>query len=138
MTSEKAVLTEQRLNDWIAGGYDPVAGPPTIETWHSLGSLSGFTIGVARYRMTADGEVEFDIDVDGNATHANSVNFGTTLPTAYRPSLNRHLPLARTGNIGAALTDQASRIFISTAGVVTVLTPTNDTASFGTVLRMPL
>ena len=110
----------------------------TTDTWHSLGSLAGFTVNVGRYRLTPHNEVQIDIELDGTGTHGNNVTFANTMGTVYRPLVARHQPLARTGNIGANLTDQASRAFVDTTGAVSVLTPTNDTASFGNTARIPL
>lgn len=71
----------------------------TTETWHSLGSPSatGFSSDYGRYRMTPEGEVEFDIQLSsaGGGT-GGTYTYANTLPTAYRPVNIRVYPLCRT------------------------------------------
>jgi hypothetical protein len=80
-------------------GVDPVNGGP--ETWHSLGSPSAtnFTSNHGRYRMTADGTVEFDIVLTGGTGGGTqgTYTYANTLPTAYRPALDRFFPLGAQG-----------------------------------------
>lgn len=96
MSDEKAYSVEQRLAAWIGGGYDPVAGPPTLETWHSLGSpgITNFNSVHGRYRLTADGYLF--VDIQGAATGATTNQTGTyanTMPAPYRPAITRTFPV---------------------------------------------
>lgn len=77
----------------------------TPESWHSLGSPSatGFSSGHGRYRMSPEGEVEFDIQLStgGGAGTAGTYTYANTLPSAYQPANIRVYPLARTDTVGA-------------------------------------
>lgn len=91
---------------------DPVAG--TIEGWHDLGSLgvSGISFTQARYRLTPDGEVEFDLNGSASGTvTASAANFANTLPSAYRPANTRQYPVA----FGAS---DVGRLEVQTGGTV--------------------
>lgn len=96
---------------------DPVAG--TIEGWHSLGNLgvTGISMTNSRYRLTPDGEVEFDFV--GSATAAvtaGSQAYPNTLPTQYRPAVDREYVVG----CGPSNT---GRVLIHATGVVTFTYP---------------
>ena len=139
MASDKSYATEQRLSDHIAGGYDPVAGWPAIEDWHTLGtpSATGYSSVRGRYKMLATGEVEFDIQLTatGGAVTAGSYTYANTLPTAYRPSIDRQLALGNSGTGG-----QGCSLAVLTSGSVLVVVDatTPGHARVGGSPRMPL
>lgn len=117
MASEKSYSTEQRLNVMAGGGYDPVAGPPTLETWHSLGSpgITNFASDHARYRLSVEGYLL--IDILGHATGATSIvsgSYANTMPAPYRPALLRVFPVSAPDAV------QFYRVTVDTAGVVTL------------------
>jgi hypothetical protein len=116
----------------------PSGAPPAgAETWHSLGALLGYTVAEGRYKLTPENEVVFDIDVTANGVNSNTVAFANLLPAAYRPAVDRHLPLSSTRAVTAA--DPWPRLFVTAAtGAVSVLQQANTTATLGTNVRLPL
>jgi hypothetical protein len=113
----------------------PLAGVPAVtwynpnipgpEVWHSLGTLAGYTITRAQYRMNVMGEVEFDINVSATGVNALNVNFSTTLASPYLPLASYIQPLA-TNLAVASWTAAAPRIGITSGGVVTHSFMTNQ------------
>jgi hypothetical protein len=114
---------------------DPVNGGP--ETWHSLGTLAGYTVQVGRYRLTTGNEVEIDVEVTAGGSNANSVVFASTMPAAYRPLADRHPPLSLTGSV-SSLTNQWPRLTVGANGAVTVLAPGSAVTICGATVRIPL
>ena len=104
---------------------DPVAGPPTAETWHSLGTLAGYTVNQARYRRVAqNNEVEFDINVTSGGANALTTVFSVTLPSAYQPiTLSKTYAMA--SNAGSFVNP---RLGITTAGAVSIVMTANTAA----------
>lgn len=119
----------------------PGATSTTAETWHSLGSpgATGYTSVHGRYRMTPMGEVEFDIQlVDAGTGTAGIYSYANTLPSAYRPSIDRYYPIGVQGtNLGAS---RAPGLRIQTTGAVAVMLPTIGVAGnlVGGTAIMPL
>jgi hypothetical protein len=99
---------------------DPVAGPGTPETWHSLGTLANFTVNRAEYRLTPSGETEMYFDLTSTAASAGTTTFSVTLPVAYRPSSLKFYPLAWTKTIAAG--DSPPRVVVASAGGVSIVT----------------
>lgn len=134
------------VNQQVVCGWPLVAattlGGGTPEPWNTLGTLAGYTVGQARYRRTALGEVEFDINVTGTGANAASVAFSVTLPAGpptYRPAvLGKTYPLATNLTIAAMTTPP--RLGITTAGVVTIAGTANIAAGINYVggATMPL
>lgn len=118
------------------GGTISVPTLVTTDIWNTLGTLAGFTVQVGRYRLTPHNEVLIDIEITAGGANAGSVNFSVTLPAAYRPLVSRHLPMSSTRAVTAA--DVWPRLFVTTAGVVTVLSQASTTASLGTIVAIPL
>ena len=117
--------------------WDPVAGYPTLETWHSLGTLAGYTVNEGRYRLTPDGELEVDVDVTPGGANAALTAFSATLPAAYRPVMNRRFPMASTRNVTAG--DNWPRLIVQAAGGVQVQAPlANITTNLSCTQRVPL
>ena len=115
----------------------PGAANATAEVWHSLGTLTGFSVTEGRYRLVTENEVEIDIDVTGSGTHAASVAWSTTLAAAYRPAVNHTQPLSTNRNVVAG--DGNQRFTLDTTGVVTVLFPVaNTTNAYRGCARVPL
>ena len=56
------------------------------ESWHSLGTLAGYTVNLARYRLTALGELEVQVSVTSAGANAATVNFSAALAAAYQPA----------------------------------------------------
>lgn len=114
---------------------DPVAG--TLETWHSLGNLgqTGITMSLNRYRLTPDGEVEFDFvgscTQSGGLTAAGKI-FPNALPSVYRPSVSREYP------VGCGPTSTGRILIDSSTGNVTFSWPDmNNLNVIGTGFHMP-
>lgn len=120
-------------------GTEP--GTQNEETWHSLGTLAGYVVNAARYRLNALGEVEFDINVTGTGANAASVAFSVTLTGSpnYRPlTLGKTYPLAT--NLTIAAMTSPPRLGITTAGVVTIAGTANiaNTINYVGGATMPL
>lgn len=101
--------------------WDPVAGFPTGETWHSLGTLAGFTVTRGQYQMLPDGTVFFDIVLAGTGANAASVVFSNTLPAVYQPVTTKIAAMAQTRAITAG--DAFPRLQVGSTGNVTVFPP---------------
>ena len=95
---------------------DPVNGGP--ETWHTLGTLTGYTVAYGRYRMTAEGEIELDCQATAS-TNAVSQAWSVTLPAAYRPATIRRADLE--GGRSQVTTEVFPHITVDTTGVVTFI-----------------
>lgn len=132
MTSDKSYNTEQRLNTLLAQllGFPEAVLANLIsgnfpDTWNSLGSPSaiGWTTDHGRWRVCADGDIEFDIHLSGTSGSGlpGTYTFANTLPAGQRPGINRHYPLTATGTISAG--DNYPRLFVSTAGSVQIVVP---------------
>jgi hypothetical protein len=99
----------------------------TTDTWHAMSlanswaSTGGFT--AAKYRLTADNEVELIGVLDG--TSATSVTFFTLPagPPSYRPATAQGFACGATGNVPAG---SAPQVRCSTGGVLTI----NGAAAF--------
>lgn len=87
----------------------------SAETWHSLGALTGGTVGIAQYRMLPTGMIHFDIEISFGVSTAwpAAVAFANTLPSAYRMpgSVDAHIQMASTNAAGAF-----GRIFVGSSG----------------------
>jgi hypothetical protein len=109
-----------------------------IETWHSLGTLSGYSVTTGVYRMAAEGELEVAVDVTGSGAHALSVTFSVTLPALYRPG-NAPPQQPLTTNRNQAAGDGFPRLQVTTGGAVTVTAPAiNTTTAYRGTMRFPL
>jgi hypothetical protein len=97
----------------------PGAIAATPEVWHSLGTLANYTVNRGRFRLTPQGETEFDIDVTSTGANAAVTSFSVTIPAAYRPAAQRFWPMASTKAIAAG--DSPPRALVSSAGVVSVV-----------------
>lgn len=69
--------------------YDPVAGYPTLETWHAVSFQNGWSnfgspYNNCQYRLNALGQVEMRGLMQGGTITTGTTVF--TLPAAYRPS----------------------------------------------------
>src|SRR6266702_5333862 len=99
---------------------DPVNGGP--ETWHTLGTLSHYTVTRGRFRLTSEGEAELDIGVSGDGSNVVTTTFSVTVPAAYRPAVTRRATLSQSGrNVTAG--DQWPTAVLNTGGTVDVLCP---------------
>ncbi len=70
---------------------DPVNGGP--ETWHTLGTLAGYTVSRGRFRLTPEGELELDVQATAGGANAASVTFSVTMPGAYIPAQVRRFTM---------------------------------------------
>ncbi|MGH3400621.1 MAG: hypothetical protein ACRDPO_38660, partial [Streptosporangiaceae bacterium] len=117
-----------------------VSGAP--EVWHTLGTpgITGWTSNHGRYRMTPEGEVEFDITLTSNGVaHASSNTvYPDTLPAAYQPAFNRVYPLSLDSTITAG--DPYPRLYITTGGAVKISIPSvgASVTDIGGNIRMTL
>lgn len=117
---------------------DPINGGP--ETWHSLGTLAGYTVNAGRYRLTPMNEVELDIDVTAGGANAGTVTFQNALPSQYRQTPARgdvRLPMSTTRVVTAG--DPWPRLFISqSSGQIEVIQTASDTSELTFTGCMPL
>lgn len=85
------------------------------ETWHNLGTLTGATVNIARYRMLPTGMVYVQIDITfGVATAASTLTFSNNIPATWRPlasDVDVRAPMAMTNGSGVI-----ARIFVGQAG----------------------
>jgi hypothetical protein len=125
------LLTLPDGSTWSTAGLSvlaPATAPITADTWHTLGTLSHYTVTAGRFRFDAFGEVEFDIDVAGDASNVGTTTFSVTIPSAYRPSVPRRATLSESGHaIGAG--DQWPTLQVNTAGTVQVIVQPNITSA---------
>lgn len=84
---------------------EPGSSPAIAETWHSLGTFPSGTTTRGRYRMTAEGEVELDINLTGTPT---SGTFPNALPAAYRPAVVKRFVIAQGGTLGLCAVSNAT------------------------------
>lgn len=132
--SAGGLVTSDTIQAW-----DPSqAFHSTAETWHSLGTLAGYTVNEGRYRLTPEGELELDIDVTPGGANAALTAFSNTLPAAYQPAINRRFPMATTRNVTAG--DNWPRVVVDAGtGVVQVQAPlANITNNQSCNQRVPL
>lgn len=100
--------------------FDPVAGYPTVETWHpmTLGvgwAARGAGFAVPSYRLTALGDVE----LAGEVTNSSAANASViaTLPSGYYSASNSFVaPPAVVSGAANPLTGQTFRLSLTTAG----------------------
>lgn len=96
----------------------------TTDSWNSLGTLTGYTVGTARYRLTTDGEVEIDVSVTSGGSNSGTTTFSTDLPTGYIPTTSHTFPMSSTRAVTAA--DVWPRLFVTAStGAVQVVTTAN-------------
>lgn len=88
---------------------------PWNDVWHSLGTLAGASIGVARYKLFLTiGMVGVQVDVTFGGSTAAPINFSNTLPAAYQPlagDVDVRAAMAQTNGAGAL-----ARIFVGQVG----------------------
>jgi hypothetical protein len=139
MPSDKTYDLEQRFNALMAGGYDPVAGYPTLEDWHSLGALGAhYTVILGRYKLIPiTNSVRLDIKVSGDSLQASSVTFTNTLPSPYRPATTHDsIPMGTTRQVTGS--DVWPRLTVDTAGNVTVINQGSNNNTFACAVDIPL
>lgn len=108
-----------------------------VETWHSLGTLAGYSVSAGRYRLTNDNHVELDIQITAGGANNATVTFANALPVAYRPTADRHLPLAKASTIAAG--DTIPRVFVQqSTGSVQVVQNASNSVTLGMNARLPL
>jgi hypothetical protein len=99
-----------------AGGTSSSPTLITTDTWHSLGTLTGATINVAKYKLLSIGFVYIWIDITfGVSTGVSTLTFSNSLAAAYQPlnaDADVRSPMMSLTNAAAAL----SRIFVGQAG----------------------
>lgn len=88
---------------------------PWNDTWHSLGTLTGATINIARYRLFLGiGMVYVQVDVNFASSQATPVTFSNTLPAMYQPlagDFDVRAPMGQ-NNAGGGI----NRLFIGQVG----------------------
>lgn len=87
----------------------PGSNPAVVETWHSLGNYTSGTTTRGRYRLTAEGELEIDVNLTGTPT-AGAGSFANTMPASYRPAVTKRGVITQGGTLGI--------ITVATTGVV--------------------
>ncbi len=118
------------------GGTAALPHVLTTDTWHTLGTLTGYTVTVGRYRLTPDNCVEIDVEVVAGGANASSVTFSVTLPAQYRPLADRRPPISTNKTVAAG--DISPRLFVGSAGAVQVIQTANNGQLLGTTVRIPL
>jgi hypothetical protein len=124
--------------------WDPVAGYPTLETWHSLGNIgagTGMTINRGRYQLTPAGELEIDIQLFCNSavlTVDQTLNWSTALGAAYLPNIDTIAPLGCSSDQNTG--HRSPKLLVNhTTGVVTITIPPMITPGlFGGTAIIPL
>ena len=135
-------MLNERIRTNLILAEDPDT-PGQDETWQSLGSPSAtnFTSDHGRYRMTAEGEVEFDIALTGNTNGGTQgvYTYANTLLAAYRPAIDRFFPLGAQGTWVGTST-RSPGLLVTAAGVVSVGLPSLGSSGnkAGGNIRMPL
>jgi hypothetical protein len=83
---------------------DPVAGPPTAETWHTVTLDSGWSLNsgydAPQYRMLPDGNVQFTgLATQSAFTGTVPLNSGAPLDSPYQPAKTH--PVCQSSQVGA-------------------------------------
>jgi hypothetical protein len=118
-------LTLPDGSTWTAAGLSvaaPATAPVIADTWHTLGTLSHYTVTAGRFRFTPEGEVEFDVGVNGDGSNVVTTTFSVTIPSAYRPSVTRRVTMSQTGRTITA-GDNWPALIVNTTGTVQVQCP---------------
>jgi hypothetical protein len=110
--------------------------PLVTDTWHTLGTAAQYSITRARYRMDAFGYLELDIQVTSSGTVGQDTAFSVTLPAAYRPPVQRDMPLVQT--VGQNSGSNWPRLYVTAAGGVHLFVRSNTASDFGTHCSIPL
>lgn len=100
---------------------DGTAANPTVittDTWHSLGTLAGYTVTVGRYRLTTWGAYELDINVTSLGANAANTTFSVALPAGYSGGSSIAYPL--TANYVLTAGNAYPRLIVTSGGVVTI------------------
>jgi hypothetical protein len=120
----------------VVGAVVPGNTAGLAETWHTLGTAAQYSITRARYRMDAFGCLELDIQVTSSGTVGQDTAFSVTLPAAYRPPVQRDMPLVQTvvQNSGS----NWPRLYVTAAGGVHLFVRSNTASDFGTHCSIPL
>jgi hypothetical protein len=128
VTTDGTTIHSSGIVTPIISADDP-STPGATETWHSLGTLTGFTVTIGSYRLTAQGETEVAFDVTGSGVHGANVAWSVTLPAAYRPNATiPPLQPVATNRVQAA-GEQLTRVQLLLAGTVTIFFPVANTTS---------
>ena len=101
--------------------FQPGVSPTVVETWHNIPSFSGagtFT-GIARYKLMPGNCVR--IHVNGSFSGTGTALSGA-LPSAYWPGTTFNFP--------DIFANVANRAQLSSTGVVAVIVPSANSASF--------
>jgi hypothetical protein len=107
----------------------PGSSPSVPETWSTLGPIgNGWTTNHGRYRMTAEGELEIDVSLQGSGT-TGTLTWPNTLPSAYRPVIARR--------IAGVPTSGTCHTTVNTSGTVSSTIPTGA-GTFDSCGRVPL
>lgn len=107
------------------------------DTWHSLGTLTHYTVNIGRYRLTTSNELQLDINVTGDGSQATTTTFSTTLPAAYRPvTTHNTLPLGTDRTVTGS--DNWPRFSVNTSGNVSITDESGATNTFATCVRVPI
>lgn len=116
----------------------PGAIAATPEVWQSLGTLAGYTVTFASFRLAPDGFVDAQILVVGGGANAAQVQFSTVVPAAYRLSLgaatSTAYPLAVNGAYSAST---SARAIVATSGAVLISYVANHTQLLSGGFRYP-
>ncbi len=128
--------------------WDPVAGYPTLETWHTATLATGWT-GSVRYKLAAaDNQVHLEVNAtftDNGTTHlaSGTAMLNPALPAAYHPANTS--PEMAAGISGSGLAITASRVpcvHVGTGGQVfgdfVTTSALNNTATFQGEFSYPL
>lgn len=95
----------------------------TTDGWHSLGTLAGYTINSARYRLTTWGSYELDINVTSLGANTANTIFSVALPAGYSGGSSTGYPL--TANYVLTAGDAHPRLIVASGGGVTVAQTAN-------------
>jgi hypothetical protein len=135
LTGEMGEVQGNLAVSGIVTAIDPVNSGS--EAWHTLGTLSNYTVTRGRFRINSEGELKLDVDVNGNGSNVGTTTFSVTLPAAYRPAVIRRATLSESGRAITA-GDQWPTLQVNTTGTVQVIVQAGITSALHVNVSIPL
>lgn len=129
----------------LNGAYQYLVAGAAPDTWHSLGTLAGYTVTQGRWRRKSDGDTEVEIVVTPNGANAASVNFANAIASGAYPVRSYGGPTFPLSANGTTAPTFQPRVLLYTSsnvtpGLVYVQAPANspNTWTFsGTLVYSP-
>lgn len=121
-----SIIVADEISAWNPGRTAP-------ETWHDLGTLAGYTVNRAQYKLGAENQTWLFINVTSGGANAATVTFSNTLAAAYRPPATVFQPLTASG-----ASTSPPRVSLSSAGAVSITQQANNAIQILGVMPVPL